>query len=601
MANTNLNLVGLDFEDLKNNFKTYLKRSNSPFKDVDYEGSNINYLLDVLSYNTYMNAFYLNMVASEMFLDTATLRDSVVSHAKELNYVPRSYRSAEAKISFNVTPSTTMSSLLIPKGTSFTTKIGSNNYTFSTDNAIVLSANGSGIFNANNLSIYEGYYVTDSFVFSTANTSQRFVISNPTVDTRSISVIVLENNGANVYNYSRATSFLGLTATSQSYFLQAAENNQYEILFGDNIIGRQPQNGSAIVVEYRVCHGQLPNGASTFYIDGAIQGQSNISLIITNTSARGGQVNESVEDIKFNAPRSYQNQERAITTSDYENILLANFPEIDAVSVFGGEEVDPPQYGKVFISADLNTGDGVPLLDQERFLNFIKPRCSLGIEPVFINSEFLYVDVVTEVRYNTNVTNQSPSSIETLVKNTIAQYNNEFLNNFKRTIRYSKLAEKINQTHPSILGIDLNIYPNKKIAPIPGVSFNAVIDFGFKLSKSISFASQAADYISAPVKALYSSRFNVGGTSAVIQDDRNGNVNLYGLSDTDTLVLIKKLGTIDYETGRITIVDLVISSFTGPAIDLHVNPEDKDFSATRNTIIKIEESKTEVTATPVQA
>ena len=221
MANTNLKLTGLDFNELKTNFKEYLKRSDSPFKDVDYEGSNVNQLLDIFAYNTYMNSFYLNMVASEMFLDSATLRDSVVSHAKELNYVPRSYRSSEAKVSFSVTPSTSLDALLVPKGTTFTTKIGSNSYSFATDTSTVLIANSAGSFNANNISIYEGSYYTDTFVYTSSNTEQRFVISNPTVDTRSISVIVLENGGANSYSYIRATSFLDQSANSQIYFVQA--------------------------------------------------------------------------------------------------------------------------------------------------------------------------------------------------------------------------------------------------------------------------------------------------------------------------------------------------------------------------------------------
>ena len=600
MANTNIKLVGLDFETLKSNFKEYLKRSDSPFKDIDYEGSNINQLLDIFAYNTYLNSFYLNMVASEMFLDSATLRDSVVSHAKELNYIPRSYRSAEADISFTVTPSTSISSLLLPKGTTFTTKIGSNNFTFSTADNLVATPNANNIFSINNLKIFEGNYVVDSFIFSSSNTNQRFVLSNPTVDTRSISVIVLENNGEESYSYSRATSFLGQQSNSQIYFLQAAENQQYEVIFGDGVIGRKPQNGATIAVEYRVCNGELPNGASVFFIDGAIQGQANISNITTVNTARGGGINETIESIKYNAPRWYQNQDRAVTTSDYESILLANFPEIQAVAAFGGEDSIPPQYGKVFISVDVINSDGVSEVDKTRFLNFIRPRAAIGIEPVFINPEFLYIDLVTEVRYNTDVTSLTPSAIETLVRNEVSLYNTQNLENFKKILRSSKLTERINNVHPSILGIDLAVHPNKRIVPTTGSIINATINFGFEIQTFVSFASASTQYIRALISAVYSTRFTYKGLPCVLQDSRDGVLNIYSLDENDIPTLVTPIGSVDYKTGVVVINGLVVDSYEGNHIGIYVNSTDKDIPATRNTIIRIDEIDTEVTVVPVK-
>jgi len=600
VANTNIKLVGLDFETLKSNFKEYLKRSDSPFKDIDYEGSNINQLLDIFAYNTYLNSFYLNMVASEMFLDSATLRDSVVSHAKELNYIPRSYRSAEADISFTVTPSTSISSLLLPKGTTFTTKIGSNNFTFSTADNLVATPNANNIFSINNLKIFEGNYVVDSFIFSSSNTNQRFVLSNPTVDTRSISVIVLENNGEESYSYSRATSFLGQQSNSQIYFLQAAENQQYEVIFGDGVIGRKPQNGATIAVEYRVCNGELPNGASVFFIDGAIQGQANISNITTVNTARGGGINETIESIKYNAPRWYQNQDRAVTTSDYESILLANFPEIQAVAAFGGEDSIPPQYGKVFISVDVINSDGVSEVDKTRFLNFIRPRAAIGIEPVFINPEFLYIDLVTEVRYNTDVTSLTPSAIETLVRNEVSLYNTQNLENFKKILRSSKLTERINNVHPSILGIDLAVHPNKRIVPTTGSIINATINFGFEIQTFVNFASASTQYIRALISAVYSTRFTYKGLPCVLQDSRDGVLNIYSLDENDIPTLVTPIGSVDYKTGVVVINGLVVDSYEGNHIGIYVNSTDKDIPATRNTIIRIDEIDTEVTVVPVK-
>lgn len=600
MANTNIKLTGLDFDSLKANFKDYLKRSDSPFKDVDYEGSSINQLLDIFAYNTYLNSFYLNMVASEMFLDSATLRDSVISHAKELNYLPRSFRSAEAKVSFTITPSSGISSLLIPKGTSFTTKIGSNNFTFSTDSATTVLANTSGIFNVNSLPIFEGNYITDSFVYSTANSAQRFVLSNPTIDTRSISVIVLENQGANSYSYTRASSFLDVSANSQVFFLQPAENSQYELVFGDNIIGRRPQNGSTIIAEYRVGNGELPNGAAVFTVDGPIQGQSNISSITTSQSATGGGVAESIESIKLNAPRTYQNQDRAVTAVDYENLLRTNFPEIEAVSAFGGEEFDPPQYGRVYVSIDVQDGDGVPQGDRERYLTFLKGRSAVGLDPVFIDPEFMYIDVVTRVRYNKSVTSLSPTAIEALVRSEIALYNQTNLNEFKKTLRCSKLAEIINNAHPSILGIDLEVHPRKQISPVLNNNFDAEISFGFEFDRFINFATTSEDYIKSPVKAVYSSRFTFEGSSCTIQDAENGKLAIYRLDESDQNVFVKNIGTVDYTNGKLVIQGLNVSAFEGPAIHLHVNPTSKDITSGRNTIITIREADTEVFVTQVE-
>jgi len=420
MSNTSISLVDVDFDTIKQNLRSYLQRSDSPFKDYDFDGSNISQMLDILSYNTYLNSYYLNMVASEMFLDSAIIRDSVISHAKELNYVPRSYRSAQAQISFALTPSSpSISVIVVPKGTTFTAKVGSNNYSFATVENKTFIANSSNVIPIT-LDVYEGNFLTDSFVYDAANTSQRFVLSNYTVDTRFLTVNSIENNGANVVSYSKYTSFLGVNADTPAFFVQGAENNQYEIIFGDNVKGRTPKSGSTIVVNYLAGNGELPNGARTFSIDGSIQGQSNVSTITTVASAVGGAVNESIESIKLNAPRYYQNQERAVTTSDYETLLTTNFPEIAGAAAYGGEDRDPPVYGKVYVAVDLIGADGVSDLDKNRYYKFLKQRSPVSIDPVIEDPDFLYVEVDTAVRYNVNVTNQSISDIKTLVETTVS-------------------------------------------------------------------------------------------------------------------------------------------------------------------------------------
>lgn len=585
MANTSVSLVDLDFETIKSNLKTYLKRSDSPFKDVDFEGSNISQLLDVLSYNTYLNAYYLNMVASEMFLDTAQLRDSVVSHAKELNYLPSSYRSAAARVSFTVAPSTAITSLVIPKGTSFTAKVGSNNYSFTTDESSVLNINANNQFAAN-LVIYEGTYVTDSFVYDAANTSQRFVLSNPTIDTTSLTVTVIEDNGASALVYTKQNSLLGVGANSQVYFLQGAENSQYEIVFGDGVAGRKPKNGAVVSAEYRMCNGELPNGARTFDIDGSISGQSNISSITTVSVATGGSVGESIESIKYNAPRHYQNQERAITASDYETLLINNFPEIQAVAAYGGEDASPPQYGKVFIAVDDFNIDGSSESAKQKYYDYLKDRSPLSIDPVIIDPEFIFVETQVLARYNVNATTLQTSDISTIVKTVVSSYSTTDLSGFKKTLRQSQLIQKINQAHSSIISCDVYTIPYKKLEVTPGVNYSRIIEFGFPLSTNYTISYD--DYITSEVKAVYSFNFIYNGRLCNLQDDRNGNLGIYTATGVDKNTLLINVGTVNYDVGEIVITNLLIDQLTeGTHVHLYVNPLEKDITSTKNYILSI--------------
>lgn len=584
MANTSVSLVDLDFETIKSNLKTYLKRSDSPFKDVDFEGSNISQLLDVLAYNTYLNAFYLNMTASEMFLDTAQLRDSIVSHAKELNYIPNSYRSAEARVSFTITPSSPITALVVPKGTTFTSKVGSNNYSFATNESTILNINSNNQFQAN-LVVYEGSYVTDSFVYDSSNTSQRFVLSNPTIDTRSLTVTVIEDNGSTALIYVPKTSLIGLNANTQCYFLQGAENSQYEIVFGDGVVGRKPKNGSVVSAEYRSCNGELPNGARTFDIDGAVSGQANVSSITTVAVAVGGSVSESNESIKYNAPRHYQNQERAITAADYETLLMNNFPEIEAVAAYGGEEVSPPQYGKVFVAVDNINLDGASESAKQKYYSFLKERTPLSIDPVIIDPDFIYVEAQVLARYNVNSTTMQTSDISTLVKTAVSSYSTNSLNGFNKTLRQSQLIEQINNIHPSIISCDVYTIPYKVLQVTPGTTFSTIIEFGFPLNTNYTISYD--DYIQAEVKAVYSFNFEYNGRLCNLQDDRNGNLGIYTATGADKNTLLLNVGTVNYTTGEVVITNLIVDASTTGHVHLYANPLEKDISCNKNYILTI--------------
>ena len=581
MANTTIDLVGLDFNSLKNNLKSFLK-NNTQFKDLDYEGSNINVLLDVLAYNTYLNAFYTNMVASEMFLDTAQLRDSVVSHAKELNYAPRSFASAQAQITVAITPTSNVTSIVIPQYTSFTTRVGSNTYTFSTSDTQLITNANNGVHSIS-LTVYEGLVTGETFVVGSANSQQRFVLSNPTIDTSSLIVNVYEDGGQNILTYLKQDKILDVTDTSLVYFVQGAENQQYELVFGDNIFGRRPKDGSTIVVKYRVSSGELPNGATTFVSDSAIDGHTNITVTAT-TIASGGAVSESIESIRYNAPRNFQSQERAVTSHDYETLLLSKFTDIQAISVYGGEEIDPPQFGKVFISVDLFNTDGASESRKTIFKQYISDRSPLTIDPVFVDPTFMYIKVTSNVYYNVNNTTKSSSDILTAVQAAISTYSLAGLENFKTTMHYSGLVKNIDQSDPSIISNDTTAVIALKFIPITNTVNNIALD-SYNVIQSRQGVVQSATDVHYG-ENLTSSPFTYLNARCILVDDMLGNIYIAALR-TDVIEVVQKTGTINYASGRVQLINFNVSSFDGNSIEIYLVPKSKNISGVRNIITEI--------------
>ncbi len=590
-ANTSINLVGLDFDTLKNNIKTYLK-TNTAFKDYNYDGSNMATLVDVLAYNTYLNSFYLNMVASEMFLDTAQLRDSVVSHAKELNYLPRSHTSSQAVVDIIITPSTSVSSVLIPKGTTFTTRVGGSTYSFATAENIVLNNTSNGAYIASNTSIYEGSYVTESFVYDESVSNQRFVLSNPTLEVASATVTVIEDSAETIHTYVRAQSLFDVTPTSKIFFVQPAENGQYEIVFGDGVFGRKPKNSSVVAIEYRVSSGSVPNGASTFVNDGAIDGHTNI-IVTTIASAVAGSAAESVESIRFNAPRSVATQERAVTVADYKTLLQIQFPEIQSVNVYGGEDVDPPQYGKVFISVDITDADGVPNANKDVYRNFIRTRTPLTITPEFVDPDFTYIDVNTTVKYNVNISTKQPEEIKTVVQSAINDFSDDFLDDFQATLRYSQLLKAIDAADSAIVGNETEVRAIKILAAPTlkiGQNTNYVIDFDFPLSREYYVTEDR--FSTSLSHTVQSSQFTFNGKTCTIKDNA-GVLNIV-TDQGEESVVVQSIGTTDVDIGRITLINFNPSNVSGGILKFYVIPASKDISSSKNIILRVLEQDIDI-------
>ena len=465
MANSNLTVANLDFTSIKSNLQTYLT-GQTVFKDFDFDGSNLNVMLDVLAYNTYMNNFYLNMVAGESFLDSAQLRDSVVSHAKILNYLPSSTTSSKATINLNIYPDDAPSSIVIPKYTAFTSMVGSNTYTFTTDEGKTVFADANGNYSTTGLDIYEGEVVTELYVFDTANTSQRFVLSNKDVDTSSLTINVTKSTSDfSNSTWTQAAGIAGMTGESNNYFIEPCENEKYEVQFGDGVIGRPLENGNVITAKYRRASANNSDGASTFALSGDIQGYSNVFISVAANSTGGGGA-ESISSIKFNAPKSISIQDRLVTIQDYKTLLKQQFNDIEAINVYGGDTVNPPKFGKVIISVDLKNADGISTERKEDIEEFVRNRAPLSIRPEVVNPDFLFVDVTTEVVYNPNVTVKGTEEIKSDVTAAIDTFMTANINDFDSKLRRSKLVRSIDDADGSILNNNTTLLLTKNIVPV---------------------------------------------------------------------------------------------------------------------------------------
>lgn len=594
MANSSINLIDLDFNALKTSLKDHMK-SQSRFQDYDFEGSNMNVLLDVLSYNSYLNSFYLNMVASEMFLDTAQLRDSVVSHAKELNYLPRSFRSAYANVNIEITPDVSVTSVVVPAKTSLTARIGSNTFNFSTPSAITLTVANNGVYTAENVSVYEGSYVTDTFVKNNLISNQRYILNNPNIDTNSIEVSVTENSGANVYVYTQAFSLFGITSSSKVFFIQAAENDQYEIVFGNDITGRAPLNNAVISATYRVSSGELPNGADNFTNNSSIDGHANVNVII-NQAALGGSIIESIQSIKFNAPKNFQAQERAITENDYETLLSREFADIISVAVYGGEKEEPPQYGKVFVA--VNLGDNVTSSDSRKkvFNDYLKNKIPIGFITEIVDPNYMFLDIKTDVKYNSNDTTLSGAQLQSKVFGAIASYSNTYLNDFNSDFRYSNFVTAIDDTDPCILNNDTTVTPY--VLVVPTLNQNTSFSVSFNSEIKLTTPTTAQHNINDDA-GVYSSTFVYDGIACKLEDDGAGTMRIVKVTSSQ-MVEVVKVGTIDYTTGTITVGNFNISSYSGAGIKIYAQMKSKDYTSMLKDVLKVKPEDISVTMIPLQ-
>lgn len=605
MANSSLNLSSLDFDTLKENFKQFLK-TQSVFKDYDFEGSNINVLLDVMAYNSYLNSFYLNMVASEMFLDTAQKYDSVISHAKELNYVPRSYRSSVANVNVTFT-APTLSSLTIPKETKFVGVNSNGNYVFTTNEAKILTSSNA-TFTINDLQLYEGDYYQDSYVVNYDIEEQQFIINNKNVDTNSVTVNVIENNGASNTAFKKADTLFGLTSASETYFLQATHDGQYEVVFGDGLFGRKPLNAATVVIRYRISSGLEADGVSQFSLFDDLKlvnsGDVSVSSLTVSSNSSGATAQESIESIRFAAPRYFATQQRAVTNDDYASLVLTNFGgEISDVVVYGGQEVEPKLYGRVVISLKPSIGTITPDYVKSKISNYLLDYIALPNRVVISDPEYTYCYVKSTVQYDPTLTTKTIPDIKTSVVNTIKNYSTNNLEKFGNDLRYSRLVTDIDNSETSITSNDTELRIIKRLTPKLNTKTTYNIDVGNVLYYDATITSNNAQHTLLHANELdsrlshatiISSSFTYNSTDgnayplSFFEDDAQGNINVYTTIGSE-IVSVDKVGSVNYSTGQITLNNISIADYS-PYISLYIRSRFKDIFASQNKIILIDPS-----------
>jgi hypothetical protein len=596
-SNSEFIVANLEFDTIKSNLKTYLS-SQSLFADHDFEGSNMNVLLDVLAYNTYYNGMYLNHVASEMFIDSSQIRDSIYSHAKTLNYLPTSYRSSTAYVDIIITPGDSPHSIDIPRLTKFTSTVGDNTYTFSTNSDITVYSNNS--YTASNVAIHEGELVTE--FYNTNSTSNTFYIHNFDVDTTSLSVKVRTSNTDTTNSeWTRANTLYDVTSTSNVYFLQPAANGSYEMVFGNDTFGRKLTDGNIVEASYRVASGNEADGANSFSVSGTISGYSSVSANVQVRSA-GGEVFQSLEDIKFAAPRALTTQERAVTANDYKTMVQNEFGDITDMIVYGGDEADPPQFGKVVMVASSNTYDTLPDFRKQQIIDFINPKSPLTIEPVMQDPTFLRIEVKCDVTYNRNETTSSSSGIQTIVQDAISTFNTDNLNKFNKTFRQSKLIEKINESDDSILSNEVSTRMIKEINPTLNQGYTNTVSFFNSLKPDNPVTSAQGASISFSEPAIESGLFTFNSTTgASFRDDGDGALQIVVANTSALTILNANVGTVDYATGNVTISNVTVNAIaTGTTIKIYGRGEKADIAGKLNDLVEIKTDDTTVTVTGVR-
>jgi len=593
--------VNLDFDEIKTSIRDYL-RANTNFTDYDFEGSNLSIIIDALAYNTYITAYNTNMAANECFLDSSTLRENVVALARNIGYVPRSRRSARARISFTVDGLIETSTLTINSGLICNGAGNNTNYIFSIPEDITVPV-VNGVAEFNNVEIYEGSYISQNFTVDTSLFNQRYILDNSSIDTSTIKVKVSPSASSSaVVTYKQIENIVGVTSTSSSYLLQEIEDERYELIFGDNVIGKKLSNDNLIEVTYIVTDGRDGNGASEFSFVGNITNQDGatidaglISLVSTDEKSRDGDEIESISSIKYYAPRIYSSQYRAVTASDYEAVLGYIYPNVESVTAFGGEEMSPPRFGKVFISVKPRNGDFLSDETKRELISRLKNYAVAGIVPEFIDLKYLYVELQANPYYNPSL-NDDPDNLKTGISNALTQYSRSIdVNKFGGRFKYSKAVSLIDSIDSSITSNITLVTIRRNLKAVLGQFAQYEVCYGNM------FHTQETSY------NIVSTGFTIEGVTGTVYlsdeviNREKGRIFFFTYTEGGVPNIVKKnAGTVDYMHGEILIdtVNILSTVIANNVVEIQAIPHSNDIVGLRDLYVKFDMTNTTINMIP---
>tara|TARA_B110000259_G_scaffold176800_1_gene213288 strand:- start:684 stop:2525 length:1842 start_codon:yes stop_codon:yes gene_type:complete len=589
---TKLQVTELDFDLIKDNLKTYMK-NQTEFSDYNFEGSGMSQIIDLLAYNTHYLAMNANFAMNEAFLDSATLRSSVVSHAKGLGYTPRSARAPVAYVDVTLNSSTANSATLA-KGTRFTTKVDGSTFGFVVNEDITTTPTN-GVMRFINVPIYEGTLITSRYTVDLNNIEQKFLISDDRGDTTTLKVSV-QTSGSDVSTttYTLATDITQVTSGAKVYFLQESTDGKFEVYFGDGVVGSSISNGNIVQLEYVVTNKDKANGAKSFSTT-SVSGETDVTVALL-VAALGGAEPESISSIKFNAPLDYSSQGRAVTTQDYKTILPTVYAGTQAVQVWGGEDNDPPIYGQVFLSVRTKSGTNLTQAQKNSIAVDLKKYNIASIRPTFVNPLITKIKLKVDFKFDSKTTTKTVGDLETLIRSTLATYNAGDLLNFDVVFRHSKISGLIDATDTSILSNTTRLTLNQIITPTLNASTQYVIDFNNALYNPHSGHNATLGGITS------STGFTIAGNTNTlyIDDDGNGIIRTYYLVGGQTRTYVDaSAGTINYSSGKIVLTDLNITSAsnTDGTISVDILPASNDVVSVRNQLLEIDLTNTTVSGT----
>jgi len=598
MASNKLEISDFDFDSIKANLKTFLQ-SQSEFQDYNFEGSGFAILLDTLAYNTHYLGFNANMLANEMYLDSADIRKNIVSLAKMLGYTPTSVRTPIANINIAVNDGTG-SSITMTKGTTFTSTVDGIGYQFITNSDITITPIN-GVYNFSNVSIYEGTPVSFRYVVDTNDPDQKFVIPSSLADTSTL-VVKVQNSSVDTttFTYSLANGLQNVSNLTKAYFLQEAEDGKFEVYFGDGIIGTSLIDGNIVILEYIVTNATGANGAATFSATSTISGFSNLTITV-NSVAQGGTSAESKESIRFNAPLNYAAQNRAVTTTDYETIVKSIYPNAQSVSAWGGEDEENPVYGTVKIAIKPLSGSSLTSATKASIVTQLKKYNVASVRPVIVDPETTTILLTSYVKYDQKSTTKTAENLKTDIVSSLTNYNNSTLQKFDSIFRYSKILRLIDDADTSIVSNITTLKIRKTFTPILESSTRYDIYFRNPAYNPVE------GYNALNGGILESSGFKIYGDSTnvyFLDDDGLGNVRRYRLTGSVKIYNATPQGTINYLTGQITLNSLNVSDVEdirgelSTAIELTIKPNSNDIVPVRDQIINIDISNSTIIVDP---